>query len=220
MARTLATLLLLAALVAAVFAGRGLLELLRNPEAPQAAISGAERGTALQSTAADKAQQDDVAWQPIFGDVEDQPEPVRATPKAAPPSFDYALKGVIAAGDIRWAILSGAGSDLLVQEGDVIDEVRIAEIRPRGIDVEIQGDRRSINFTESSPVEVAEIELSADDSSRETTDDSELNGRSEAAGGAIQKVAFQDLTREQLQEILKQAEQKRRERGWVMESRD
>jgi hypothetical protein len=164
-----------------------------------------------------------MTWQPIFGEVEDEPKPVYAIPEAAPPSFDYTLKGVIVAGDIRWAILSGAGSDHLVQEGDLIDGVRIAEIKPRGIEIEIEGDRRSIDFSDSAPVEIAEIEMPVMGDAPQRTDSGvaqQSDAQRKTAGQMFQEVAFQNMTTEELREILKQAEQKRRERGWVIESRD
>lgn len=225
MGRTLASFLFLASLAAAILAGRGLLDRLNGDHVPDVTQSGSDDAPDRTSASVDAALQDSVEWQPIFGTAEEPEQVIRATPAPPSPSFDYALKGVIVSGDIKWAILSDTSSDFLVQEGDLIGEIRIAEIRPRGIEIEIRGERRLVEFTDTQPVEVASIEVPAiEEEEARVTRDAGLKRQSDAddlaSGRNFQEVAFQNMTKEELRDILRRAEEKRRERGWVVESPD
>ena len=226
MSRTIASFLVLAAIGAALLAGRDLLDALDDPMPTDAVAEVEVEASETPSTPLEEPGEDiGMDWQPIFGEVA-APQPVeRARPVAAPPSFDYALKGIIVSGDIRWAILSGAGRDFLVQQGDWIEDARIAMINPRGIDIEIGDETRTISFSETAPVETAEVELPDETAEPDAvTRDPGLRRRSdaedEAEGRRIQEVIFQGMSRQELQDILKKAEAKRRERGWVISSPD
>lgn len=217
MGRTLASFLVLAALGAAIITGRGFFDRLTAPEVPERLAIETDVTEPALEEAEPSAPEDTVVWSPVFGTPAPETPVIRVEPTPAPASFDFDLKGVIVSGETRWAILSGAGSDTLVQEGDVIGDARIVAIKPRGIEIEINGGTQSVAFSETAPIERAEVEVP----------EVVLEERSPALPGIageddprVQEVIFQGMSKERLQEILREAEKKRRERGWIVQSPD
>ena len=144
------------------------------------------------------------------------PPPPAAAPVAQPAPLDYTLKGVVASGEMRWAILSRPGGDLLVREGDVLESgVSVAQVHAEGVDLMRDGQRIALGFDAEAPVLYAEIESPAPEAEPEATDP----GFGKMYTPDRQAVLFQEMTPAQLQEMLAQAEANRQERGWVANDR-
>lgn len=182
---------------------------------PAAAPRPDVAGNATGATAS--AEDTRLPWLPIFGAPE---EPEKAEPQSvvptAPAEFNYRLRGVIASGDTRSAILSGEGGEILAQEGDVLDDARIIAIHAESIDVELDGKTLTVSFAQDVPIETArldadEIERAAPKNAPDTKT---------VTKPPPQNVIFQTMSREDLLKVLREAEKRRKERGLVPKSRE
>ena len=147
---------------------------------------------------------------PIFGVRTPAPVVTEKSPDIpAPARFDYALKGLIASGKMKWAVFSGDEGDVLAREGEKVGPSAVVDkIHAEGVDLTVDGEPISITFSDSTPVTVMALsETPADPAS------------SAAVPGAPkptpQHVIFQNMSRSEVLAALRKAEDKRRARGWV-----
>jgi general secretion pathway protein C len=122
--------------------GGALLLLLTAPEA--SAPTGTRIDTAIAAPQEPGAARQD--WPAIFGEppADAPPEPAEPPPEALP---DYTLKGLVAAADQGWAIVSGPDDDHLVGPGSTLpDGGEVVAIRTDGVEVDRDGGRFVIGF--------------------------------------------------------------------------
>lgn len=179
-----------------------------EPAPAEADARSADRGAVAPDPVSEEPRSAVLTWLPIFGVPEAPPPEEEIVAPEPPPSFDYDLKGVIASGEIRWAILSGSDGDLIVREGDRVDDALIRSIHSGGIDVELGGETLSVRFSEDRPVEVAEVALDR----TEPVERSRGNFQTEAEP-EIQEVIYQGMTQDELREVVRKAQERQRERG-------
>lgn len=213
MYRLIGFILVLASAAAAVAAGLRLEQALSQPVASVQADDVVSPGDAVLSMDEEPGPRPFLA---IFGT---EPEPIPSAPVAAAepdePEFDHTLKGVIASGDMRWAILEGPSGDMLVREGDQIDGGEIAHIHAEGVEVDIGGEVLTLTFSASERVEFAEIEAPDLDDEEDVLADNQPRPQKPER----RQVIFQGMSPDDLRKVLREAEQNRKDRGWVDTSR-
>ena len=114
-------------------------------------------------------------WPTLFG-VAAAPAPPPPSPEPAPAEPDppaIALRGVVLSGAERWAIVSIDGRDLLVREGEALDDGwTVAEILSDELVVGLGDRRETVAFDRSAPVRtmvVADAESGDPDATRTIT---------------------------------------------------
>ncbi len=154
---------------------------------------------------------------PIFGvpQAKNPDRPVPA-PTATEPEFGYELRGIIASGSMRWAILSDGRRDLLVREGDrVTDHARIRRIHPEGVDVVIGPRQLSVTFSESDPIALFSLTDPRDSSAGAHVTGSTTTQKEPH----LQMVGSRRMSREDVLQILDQANLGKAAREWLPETR-
>ncbi len=146
MNRRLALSALLAALIGSGVAGLRLAEVSVAP-----VVDSLDRGQPAGTDAPIPAavpESKSLTFLPIFGSALPLPQVVGATAAASPAArIDYLLKGLIASGAMRWAVLSGTDGDILVREGDDLGpDLRIVGIFADRVDIAAQGSIVSLRF--------------------------------------------------------------------------
>lgn len=151
-------------------------------------------------------------WLPVFGlarrtlNQETRPEQL---------AFDYRLKGVVATGNMRYAILTKGGNDLLVTEGDVLDGgPQILAIHAEGLDVQLPDGVLSLGFAENRPVAIKRLE-------QETPKGAVRDERfaTMLPPKETTEVIFQDMDQEAILKVLRKAEADRLSKGLILETR-
>lgn len=151
-------------------------------------------------------------WLPIFGVPR---QDLRQQVARQATGVDYALKGVVASGNMRWAILTGAGRDLLVREGDVLqDGTEIVTIHAEGLDITLDGALVSLGFAEDAPVAVQRLTPDPAPPATASADQPTMLPPASATEGI-----FQNLSTDQVLAILRKAEAQRREKGIILDSK-
>ncbi len=150
------------------------------------------------------------AFLPIFGAVSQPVEAAVGTaPDQKPLRIDHDLKGVIATDRMRWAVFAGAQGDLLVREGDLIDDTaRVARIHAGGVDVSVGDDIVSMTFGDGAPVEATSIAAVRIPSATDRRPD--VLPRPEP-----QEMIYKSMSRAEVLAVLQDAEAQRQARGWV-----
>lgn len=174
--------------------------------------SDSSSGTSDERIDNDLQQAVERPWLPIFGVTR------RGLPKQSIPSdirFDYQLKGVVATGSMRWAILTKGGKDLLVRQGDQIgDDIEIAAIHAEGIEVRLPGGTLNVGFKQNQPVEIRRL---ADPSPKPKVPDQKF--ATMLPSKETTKIIFQGMTQEDVLKFLQQAETERQKRGYSVKDR-
>ena len=127
-------------------------------------------------------------------------------------TFGYVLKGLIAVGEARWAVLSRDGVDVVVREGEVLmDGAEVTKVQAEGIEIATDTGLMVLGFNSDTPVARAEIPATS-----LTAEASGTKGNFNA--NAPRAVLFQDMTTDEILAALEQAEERRIARGWVTNS--
>lgn len=206
MTRLLSLLALLGSLAAAGWSIAAIVTVLEAP-APEVPVVVSVEPT-VNATPAKEASRPFLA---IFGTpaVPEVPEPEVARP---PVSFDFVLKGVIAVGDVRWAILSKDGADVVVREGETLEGgVEVVTVLAEEIELVTPNGAVTLGFKSETPVTMAEIRPS------ETARD-RAGPKGNFVPDAPAAVLFQDMSSDEILAALEQAEEERVSRGWVTAS--
>jgi hypothetical protein len=206
MQRSIALLILFCALGAVVWAGMRLANIVRAPANNLPPIDIAQ-----MEPASVELQEAAHPFLEIYGRLEQQNETKIAQQPLDKP-FGYTLKGVVALGQMRWAVLSHDGRDVIVREGELLEGgAKVLRVRAEGIDLAIDDGVVMLGFNAGVPVSMAEI-----------AQDESIDGTSVAKGNFTTEtrsaVLFQDMSSDEILAALQEAERQRKERGWVTES--
>ncbi|SIS95518.1 hypothetical protein SAMN05421759_107153 [Roseivivax lentus] len=136
--------------------------------------------------------------------------PTVAEPAVEPPAF--VLKGLIAVGEVRWAVLSRDGVDVVVREGEVLEGgATVTRVRAEGIELGTEAGPMELGFNADAPVALTQIAAGP-------TPDGPSDPKGNFASGAPKAVLFQDMSSDEILAALEQAEERRIARGWVTNS--
>lgn len=165
-----------------------------------------------QTIRAEALQPTERRWLPVFGmarrTLNQQTEPEKE-------AFDYRLKGVVATGSMRYAILTKGGRDLLVTEGDSLDGgPEILAIHAEGLDVQLRDRVLSLGFAENRPVAIKRL---AQETPRNAVPDQRF--ATMLPPKEATEVIFQDMNQEELLKVLRKAEADRLSKGMFLENR-
>lgn len=152
-------------------------------------------------------QVDDLEWPPVFGVTPQSGSPGAMVVK--PPDPGLTLKGVIASGDRRWAILSDDNTDHVVREGDEIaPNIMVARIGTDKVELKIDGMDHSLVFSEKSPVKTARLSKSASG----TSGTSPVSGQKPASGLSVEpaEIFVQGISTNDALAILRKADANRK----------
>lgn len=125
--------------------------------AQQAAIDMAPTEAAAQAAP-------ERVWPPLFG-VPPAAPVAEARPKAVP-AANYTLKGLVAAEQNGWAIVTGPEGDQIVEHGTLLpDGFTVESITPQGVEIVRDNERLVIGFADpdasAPPVATGQLAVSA-----------------------------------------------------------
>jgi type II secretory pathway component PulC len=185
---------------ALVWAIHALWVAIEPPERPPQ-VETAVRAKAGGVAAEDQGEADELrperAWPALFGESAPEPQDLEAPAPSA--TVNFALKGLVTSGEMRWAIVTADGVDALVREGDTLaGGAEVEEIRPEGVWLRIDERRELVAFSDEAPVRTTSVEMEPGASSEEA---------------APEEIQTQSLTPVQLRDIILKAEADRVARG-------
>lgn len=188
----------------------GLVETLETPERAIPRI-----GVSLPSPVAGIAAQASPPFLAIYGSPTELGTVV-PRPVVNDDPFGFVLKGLIAVGDVRWAVLSKDGADVVVREGEVLEGgLTISRVHAEGIELTTDDGPMMLSFNADEPVSLREVPagVALSDASGQST-----GPKGNFVSQAPTAMLFQDMTPDEIMAALEAAEERRAARGWVTES--